>query len=288
MNVDGLGNVVERRPWQVAATGVIVFVALLLVGVVSSCEALHSRGTPPLLQVDAEGRPDWVWVGPTIAIILLGAAAGAGAVVKALRSAFRVDPEHAGVRLERLGETRFVPYADVTGVAVEGTKLAVAVRSHGSFRISTRMGNVADVRELRDEIVRRMTKARAEPPPPAVLPPAPEHDDEPLLAPGGRSVARWLRDLHAMAGDAGYRGAATSAERMWRVVENGDAASAVRAAAAIVLAAGSAGERAVHDRLHAIASACEDNHLRVALDRVARGAGDEDMRRALEPLCGER
>jgi hypothetical protein len=173
-----------------------------------------------------------------------------------------------------------VRYADLKSTGVEGNQLALLLRSKLVFRVNTGMRGVADVRELRDEILRRTDAARYEEPD---LPP-PEHDDEPLLAPGGRSIDRWLSDLRAMAGDTGYRDAAMSPERLWHVLENRHAPPAVRAAAAIVLAAG-AGAASAHDRLHAIAAACEDNHLRVALDRIARRAEDDELRRALEPLC---
>lgn len=294
MNVDGLGNVVERRPWQVIAAGAFMFIVTLAGGVAIFCTPGRNRydPTPLLLKVDAHGRPDWAWVGPTIAFILLLSAGMAALTVIASRSVFRIDPEHAGLRLDRLGETRFVPYAVITGVAAEGSKLALVVRHHGSFRIGTRMRGATDVRELRDEIVRRMQRAREEPPAQPVLPPAPAHDDEPLLAPGGRSVAGWLSDLRKMAGDTGYRDAAMSAERMWHVLENRHAQPAVRAAAAVVLTGGGSANATgtatdAHARLHAIANACEDNHLRVALERIARRAGDEELRRALEPLCAD-
>ncbi|HTQ48797.1 MAG TPA: hypothetical protein VMI75_38830, partial [Polyangiaceae bacterium] len=202
-------------------------------------------------------------------------------VVSSARSRFRVDPLHDGVRLQRLGETRLVRYAELGSVGVEGKRLAIRLRSKLVFRVNTGMRDVNDVRELRDEILRRMDFVRYEEPPL----PAPEHDDEPLLAPGGRSIDRWLSDLRAMAGDANYRDAAMSPERLWHVVENKHASPAVRAGAAIVLVAGEGAARA-HDRLHAIAAVCEDNHLRVALDRIARKAEDHDLRRALEPLSG--
>jgi hypothetical protein len=281
LNVDGLGEVVERRPGQVAATTALVLAFGLLVGAVAFCTpSYYDRGQPPLLlRVDERGMPDWSSVGPSIALILLLSAAIAFLVVSGARNRFRVDPQHDGVRLQRLGETRFVRYGDLKAIGVEKDRLALVLRSKLAFRVNTGMRNVADVRELRDEILRRMEAARSEEP---ELPP-PEHDDEPLLAPGGRSVDRWLNDLRAMAGDTGYRDAAMSPERLWHVVENRRASPAVRAAAAVVLCAGT--PRA-HDRLHAIAAACEDNHLRVALDRVARKAGDDELRRALEPLCG--
>jgi hypothetical protein len=282
LNVDGLGEVVERRPRQVAATAALVLAFGLLVGTVAFCTpSYYDRGQPPLLlRVDARGMPDWGAVGPSIALILLMSAGIAFLVVSAGRNRFRVDPQHEGVRLQRLGETRFVRYADVKAVGVEGSLLALVLRSKLAFRVNTGMRSIADVRELRDEILRRMETARYEEP--SMAPP--EHDDEPLLAPGGRSVDRWLSDLRAMAGDTGYRDAAMSPERLWHVLENRRASPAVRAGAAVVLLAGAGAARA-HDRLHAIAAACEDNHLRIALDRIARQSEDDELRPALEPLC---
>jgi len=239
----------------------------------------NDHGRPPsLLGVDARGAPD-AWAIASMAIILVLSAGFAFFFVALARSWFRVDPLHDGVRLQRLGETRLVRYADLESVGVEGKELALRLRSKLIFRVSTGMRSLADVRELRDEILRRMDAARYEEPPLE----APEHDDEPLLAPGGRSIDRWLSDLRAMAGDTGYRDAAMSPERLWHVLENRRASPAVRAGAAIVLVAG-AGPR-VHDRLHAVGATCDDNHLRVALERIARRADDHELRVALEPLC---
>lgn len=280
MSVDGLGEVVERRPWQVVATAVLVLGFGLLVGTASFCTpGRYDHGRPPLLlRVDDRGMPDWTTVAPAIALIVLFSAGIAFMVVSAGRNRFQVDPQHEGLRIGRLGETRFVRYVDLKAVGVEGGRLALVLRSTLRFRLSTGMRSVADVRELRDEILRRLDAARYEDPAP------PDHDDEPLLAPGGRSVAQWLSDLRAMAGHAGYRDSAMSPERLWHVLENRRAPSAVRAAAAVVLAAGKAA--GAHDRLHAVAAGCDDNHLRVALDRIARAAGDEEVGRALAPLCG--
>ena len=282
MNVDGLGEVVERRPGLVAAAAAIVFVCGLLLGaavfMTSRTSTSYDHGRPPsLLGVDAKGAPD-AWAIASMTIIVVVSAGCAFLVVASARSRFRVDPLHDGVRLQRLGETRLVPYADLKSVGVEGKQLALRLRSTLMFSVNTGMGDPADVRELRDEILRRMDAVRYEEPPVE----APEHDDEPLLAPGGRSVDRWLSDLRAMAGDTGYRDAAMSPERLWHVVENRSAPPAVRAGAAIVLVAG-AGPRA-HDRLHAIATACDDNHLRIALERIARRTDDHGLHAALEPL----
>jgi hypothetical protein len=283
LNVDGLGEVVEGGPWGGVAAAVVVLAFGLFAGTLTMCTPtrMHPDKPGPLLRVDKYGAPDWGYVGPAIALTLLVSAGFAFVVVSQARNRFRVDPLHEGVRLKRLGETRLVRYADLESVGVEARQLALRLRSKLVFSVNTGMRNLADVRELRDEILRRMEVHRFEEPPLE----APEHDDEPLLAPGGRSIDRWLSDLRAMAGDTGYRDAAMSPERLWHVVENRRASPAVRAGAAIVLVAGGGAIRA-HDRLHTIAAACEDNHLRVALERIARQAEGEELRRALEPLSG--
>jgi len=189
-DLDGLGKVVESSPWKVVATGLMVFTAGALLGACVLCTpSRYDRGRPPLgLRVDAQGMPDWPIVGPAVGIMLALSLGIAILSVYALRRSFRVELEHAGARLRRLGETRFVPYSGISSVGAEGTKLALLVGSGPAFRIDTGMRAKQDVRELRDEIIRRMQKDRYELPSPS-----PGGDAEALLDPGGRSMADWLR-----------------------------------------------------------------------------------------------
>ena len=100
------------------------------------------------------------------------------------------------------------------------------------------------------------------------------------VAPGGRSVERWVRDLRAMPRGPSYR-LPGDAETLWRLVDDPGAPPAARAGAAVALSTLDEDSRV---RLRVAAEACAEPRLRAALTRVAEGAADDALEEALEPL----
>ena len=109
------------------------------------------------------------------------------------------------------------------------------------------------------------------------------HDATPILAAlprGERSVDAWLKELRGAHG-GGYRDLAMSDEQLFDILEDAAAGDAVRAAAAVCLAARKDDE--VTQKLRVAADDVAAPKLRVALDATLE-EDDDALTRALEEI----
>ena len=108
------------------------------------------------------------------------------------------------------------------------------------------------------------------------------HDDRAVLAlpRGERSVDAWLKELRGAHG-GGYRDLAMSDEQLFDILEDAAAGDAVRAAAAVCLAARKDDE--VTQKLRVAADDVAAPKLRVALDATLE-EDDDALTRALEEI----
>jgi acyl-coenzyme A thioesterase PaaI-like protein len=193
-----------------------------------------------------------------------------------LRSFARVDVGSDGVLLRRLGDSRFVSYASIARASVdERDAIVLALRSGRDIRLS--MGSSPDKAPLRDALVHRIEEGRI-----AFARHAGTEGAEALVAPGGRKLGPWMKDVRALTGPLDYRETRLDEERLWRVVDDATAAPATRAGAALAISA--LDQPPSRLRLRVAAEACAEPKLRVALTRVAEGASDPDLEEALAPL----
>jgi hypothetical protein len=207
--------------------------------------------------------------------VMLAGTLFAIAVAIGTRSYTRVDVGSDGILLRRLGSERFLSYASVSSVSVEGRtflgRTAVIVLGSGeSIRLATGQP------QLREALVARIQEART------AFARAVGSADDARVAPGGRPVGRWVSDLRAMANQATYREADATPETLWRLLDDSGAPPATRAGAALALSA--ALDESSRARLRVSADACAEPKLRVALTRVAEGASDAELEEALTPL----
>jgi hypothetical protein len=193
-----------------------------------------------------------------------------------LRTFWRVDVGSDGVLLRRhVGGQRFFAYGSMeSAVAAGPNTMILTVRSGEVIRLT--IGAWSDRSQLRDALVERIEEARATF--------AQDHGietSEALVAPGGRDLERWLKEIRALANARDYRETRLDEERLWRVVDDATARPATRAGAAIAL---STLDEPSRMRLRVAAEACAEPKLRVALTRVAEGASDVELEEALAPL----
>jgi hypothetical protein len=221
-------------------------------------------------------------------VLLLGPHGGAGAaavhplvvsaayglVVLLVMAGARVNVEVGtdGILLRRPFRQRFVPFEAVADVAVKGAGVVLTLRSGervglSGARLRSAPHDTMGARIQQAFLQFEATRGAAGP--------------EAVVAPGGRSTERWVRDLRDAARARHYRQARLDEEALWRVVEDAAAPSATRAGAALALATV---DEASHGRLRVAADACAEPRLRVALTRVAEGAGDTELEEALAAL----
>jgi hypothetical protein len=192
------------------------------------------------------------------------------------RISTRVDVGSDGILLRRLGERRFISYGALEGASVHGRQISLSVRPGKRLRLRL-LGTGSEAEISRDALLRRIEEAQA-----AFVASRDTEGTEALIAPGGRAVAEWVRDIRALARARDYREARVETERLWNVVGDASAAPATRAGAAVALA--TAAENDARARLRVASEACADPKLRTALVRVADGASDEALAEALAPL----
>jgi hypothetical protein len=172
----------------------------------------------------------------------------------------------------RLGE-RFVPWSDVRAVGpyrrgvllvLDGERLALPTTPHViMFYDNERAMQAALLLRMRDALAAHRFRGSS--------------DAAERIARRGRPAADWVRDLFHREGD--FRQAPLLDDDLWRVVESTTADATARAAAAAILAQG--GGDGARERLRISAAACAAPKLRIALDRAASGATDEQMADAL-------
>jgi hypothetical protein len=219
--------------------------------------------------VSTLGVPLGLIAGETLCFALMVLVAG--------RINTRVDVGTDGILLRRLGQRRFISYRTLEEASVRGRLILLALRTGEKIRLDL-MGTLGEQVRSHDALAQRIEEARV-----AFL----ESDTataEGWVAPGGRPVADWLREVRALARARDYREGRVDAERLWRVVADPSAPPATRAGAAIALTGGADGD--TRARLRVAADACADPKLRVALGRVAEGAADGELVEALDSLVG--
>jgi hypothetical protein len=191
------------------------------------------------------------------------------------RARVSVDVGADGILLRRVFRQRFVPYEAIAGVVVEPPAVRIELRTGERVELcSARLQDPHEAMATRiEEALARFEATRGGAGP------------EALVAPGGRSAARWVRDLREAARAKDYREARLDEQALWRVLEDASAPSATRAGAALALA--SVDESSAM-RLRVAADACAEPRLRVALTRVAEGAEDAELQEALAALIEAR
>jgi hypothetical protein len=190
----------------------------------------------------------------------------------------RVDVGSDGILLTTLGARRFISYRALEGAAVEGRLILLSLRTGERIRLDL-LGSFSEHERSRDALAQRIEEARS-----AFVESKDTASTEALVAPGGRGVADWLRDIRALARARDYREARVETERLWDVVGDASAAPATRVGAAVALASAPDGD--ARARLRVASEGCADPKLRTALVRVADGATDEALADALAPLVG--
>ncbi len=224
-----------------------------------------------------------LWAGPLLGVQhplhLVGPSATLGiALVAVLVIAFtvRVEVGSDGILLSRFAGRRFVPYGMLQRVETAGA--AVVLVTLAGKRIVLGFAASPSGARSGDALARRIEEARA-----AYGEGGTAGIAETLVAPGGRSVHRWLLEVRALARARDYREAGVEMEHLWRVVSDPSAAPATRAGAAVALSnAPEDGE--TRARLRVASETCANPKLRVALARVADGATDAALAEALAPL----
>ena len=200
----------------------------------------------------------------------------------------KVEVGSDGVLLRRPLRRRFVRYTDILDLRVLETKGTFAQRieirlRHGRVVLqaaASGSGRIIEPVEAFTSMVQAIEHGRA----------TLQHgegleDATALLAPGGRPVARWLKDLRALTAPHGYRQPGIETAPLWRVVEDSTATPAERAGAAVALGASLDDDQ--RSRLRVASDACAHPRLRVALHRIAEGADDRDVDEAVAPLLRE-
>jgi hypothetical protein len=209
---------------------------------------------------------------PTYALLL------AALALFTARFRVRVDVGSDGVMLRRLGERRFVSFRELESASVEGRAIVLTLARTGE-RVTLSGGMSQEQAASREALVRRIEEARA------------MHADagdgdlgaaEAFVAPGGRTVDRWLREVRALARARDYREARVDTERLWRMLTDASAPPATRVGAAVALSSANDGE--TRERLRVASETCADPRLRVALGCVADGADDDEIEAALTSL----
>jgi hypothetical protein len=210
--------------------------------------------------------------GTSIALVVVAAVVLGVFLPLQLRLTANVDVGSDGVLVRRLGEQRFLPYSTLEKATAEHAgDIVLALPQGESIRLS--MGSAS----MRDALVERIEEARA-----AFATSHGGGTAETLVAPGGRTVARWLEDLRALASARGYRQPRVEPEQLWRVVDDPRAPVTSRAGAAVAIAGTKDAD--ARARLRVASEACADPRLRVALSRIAEAEMDADVEEALESL----
>jgi hypothetical protein len=188
----------------------------------------------------------------------------------------RVEVGSDGILLRSPGKRRFISYRALHTASVRGRSISLALRTGEQVRLDL-LGAFSEQERSRDALTQRIEEARA-----AFVASKDTAGTEALVAPGGRTVGQWVRDVRALARARDYREARVESERLWNVVTDASAAPATRAGAAVALA--SAPEADAKARLRVASEACADPRLRAALVRVADGGSDDALSDALAPL----
>lgn len=257
-----------------AAPGASVDAAGLLraLGVDASRRAVTLRTSP----VDSPAfRAAWFFVGimpalmsldtvkVRLALMVLGAA-----LAWVLAAAWRgpaVTIGLDGLRVVTLVGARFIPWAAVTGVAVEGRALRATLASGEAVHLGVAGGGASS----RAEAMRsRIEEARSQ-----AATADPRH--EAATARQGRTEAQWREAMAALVGSASYRDEPVSEDDLEAVLRAGTASAEQREGAALALMAVDPARNATRVRI--AASSLADEPTREALEAIARGGGADEV-----------
>jgi hypothetical protein len=191
-------------------------------------------------------------------------------------SGIRIDVGADGVLLRWLGSERFLPFAQVT---------SVALRENGSGKLRAAILTLASGEEVivpiaaagydngrAQAIVARIEAARAA---------AGSGEAEPtaFLRRNDEAHGDWVRRLRASLELASPRRAAPSPERLWRIVEDAAQSPVARLAAAVALGPL---DRAGKARIDSVARATAAPRLRIALETIDEDDATAEALAALE------
>jgi hypothetical protein len=98
----------------------------------------------------------------------------------------------------------------------------------------------------------------------------------------GPDVRAWLARLRSFARPGPYRAAGAADDLLWRVIDDPGAAESERAAAALVLGADATQDE--RSRLRRVAARTASPRVRVAIERVAEGAGEDELAAAMAAI----
>ena len=211
-------------------------------------------------------------------------AACIGTVGYSFNQMLRVSVGADGVRIRHLLQrARFVPFSAIEEAVTDGRDIELRlaggeeiVMHHPAGRGMTPVlfaDRADEARKLVERITSQVEAHRAS-----------TAADPAVFARSGRETEQWVRDVVGAADvNASYRTPAVPPDELWRIVEDAAAPATARAGAAVALR-GALDEEG-RERLRATADACAAPRLRVALETVASGDGDEEeLRDALEVL----
>ncbi len=241
---------------RVGVPGVAVL-ALLLVQVLTVLTSGPIGAGPFLLQA--------LVLGPVLFAIL------------ALRARVLVGSD--GILVGRtLFRSRFIPYGAIASVQCVSNEIFVHLRAGPPIVLTTGAGNRTQNETREGLVAARIEEARA-----AHASRTGSESAEALLAPGGRPVETWLREVRTLASAQQYREAMVDPQRLLRVATDAAAPAATRAGAALALAPAMGDDDRA--RLRVASETCADPRLRVALLRVAEGAPPEDVDEAVAAVA---
>ena len=204
-------------------------------------------------------------------------------VLYSINQMLRVSVGADGVRIRHLLQrARFVPFSAIEDAVTDGRDITLRLAGSEEIVMHHPAGRgqkplaFADRHEEGRKLVERI-KAQVE------AHRARTAADPATFARSGRETAQWVRDVVGAADvNASYRSPAVPPDELWRIVEDAAAPATARAGAAVALRGALDEEGRV--RLRATADACAAPRLRVALETVASGDDEEELRGALEPL----
>jgi hypothetical protein len=195
-------------------------------------------------------------------------------IIAAIWASMTVVVGTDGLLLGRAFRSEFIPFSLLAGARAEGSRVVLSLRSGKDIRVmpsqvtaETLVGYIEEARALAARTEGAASAAAV------------------LLMPAGRTLGAWAANLRSLASDSTYREVPLGADQLRRVLDDPKAPPPARAGAAAALAGRSDSE--TRARAEAAARACANPKLRVALSRIAAGADEVEVERALEPLLRE-
>jgi len=188
------------------------------------------------------------------------------ASVALLRSKISIGTDGVLVSV-RLRRRRFVAFRDIESVVVGAS---------GSLTLTPRHGRAIAIglRRVEAHVAAERIQAAVD---------ACDAGGEPVgaqLRRDGPDVRAWLARLRTLAQHRDpYRAAGVTPDALWRLMDDPGAGESERAAAAVILAAGASGED--RSRLRGVAARVASPRVRVAIERVAEGAEEDDLAAAM-------